>query len=459
MSNRLTYRWEDEMSVDDHNRECDSVSWIKVAPSIYSCIVIIPMLFLFQVSDTSNSDVSRTLSFAIPADPIRFTNSNETILHLSAKVVNADGSSLSESDEVFISVDNATGFFTSSQVQLGNLLLPSFELCPNGSKLMNRFGSAAETRRQIWDPLSGYTYLENIYSSKVDASLTGCFVMKIKQCQHSKLLNLYARFPSPFMQSVTQLLPPGVPLTLSLRRASDAFVLSTLESSRDKSYKLSITNACVYVRRILLASVTNQSLKQSLSLPNWGLKYVRLSSQITMIPKGTQVFSGANLLTDYSRRLPQICYIYLVSESAFFGSYDRLSTYWETADAQKIQLFNNGRNLLSQSIKTHFVYNEDDSLNIEKADAIQPFLVAMCSLGHAFAPQKPVPITYTNFVCGAFCYVSKLSGCDESGPINGTISVELTFARPLLESTMLIICGEYETTIKSLGNNDFQLEC
>ena len=417
------------------------------------------MLFLLQVSDTSNSDDTRSLSFTIPADPNRFTNANETILHLSAKVVNADGSNLSETDEVFISVDDATGFFDSSQVQLGNLLLPSFELCPNGSKLMCRFGSAADTRRQIWDPLSGHAYLEDICSSKVDDSLTGCFAMKVRQCQHSKLLNLYARFPSPFLQSVTQLLPPGIPLTLNLRRANDAFVLSTLMGSREKRYKLSITNACIYVRRILLAYETNKSLKSSLSLPNWRLKYVRMSSQVTMIPKGTQVFCEANLLTDYSRRLPQVCYMFLVSQSAYYGAYDRLSTYWETAGAQKMQLSNNGRNLLSQSIKTQFSYEDDGNLNINKSDAVQSFLVAMCSLGHAFAPQKPVPITYANFVLGSFCYVSKLSGCDESGPIKGTISVELTFAKPLQEHTMLVICGEYETTIQSLGNNDFQLEC
>ncbi len=428
---RLKYHWS-ETELENEAvwgpQECDSFSWQKC-------------------SAVGNSDLSRVITFKFEPDNARFTDTSSTVLHLVCRVLCEDGTPLKAEDEVFLGVDDANGLFSSTQVSLGNSKLPIFELAPYGLKLMNIFGSTTNKRKEIWSSLSGKAFLPDVTTSKVDSILKGSFNSKLQQCKESREMTFYLRFPSPFLQSLAQLLPPSIPLTLTLRRATDAFVLSTLPSSREKKYKLSISYAGCYVKRIRLSDCLMNQIMPSLQQPSWSLKYVRLASVVMQVAQGSQGYRGFQLLSDLSTKLPQRIYIFVISQAAFFGSEDRLSQYHETASIEKLQLSSGGMSLLAEPIKTKFEYFDDGTLNPAECDALQAFLCSMTALGLAFDPQSEPVLNYMKYVHGCFTFVSRLSACHANGQLPGSLAIELSFSRPLSEPCMLCLVGEFPSRI------------
>ena len=442
MTDRLKYRWSDEELESETSwgqQECDAVAWEKA-------------------SAVGTSDLSRVLSFQFPSDP-RFTDTSCTVLHMTCRVLCGDGSPLAAEDEVFLSVDDGSGFFSTSQVALGNYVLRAFDLCAYGAQLMNIFGSSCAFRKNTWSPLSGHTYMPpgTFAGSKVDNASKGNFYAKVTQCALSREINIFLRFPSPFLQSLAQLLPPSIPLSLTLRRVPDSFVLSTLASSRANSYKLSITYAACYVKRVRLSDCLMSKIMPSLQYPAWSLKYVRLASSVSQIAQGSQVFRATQLLDDQSPKLPQRVYAFLVSQAAFHGSYDRLSLYHETAALDQIQLTSGGQNLLLEPIKTKFAYADDGDLKAGDSDALQAYLCAMSALNIAFEPRSSPVLSYTSYLMGCFTYIARLSACGGGGPLSGSMAIEISFARPLPEPYMLCLIAEYPSRLTSTPEGGFTM--
>ena len=426
VSDRLQYSF---AGPEDDRDECDKAFWIK---------------------SSLDRNIGSTLRFVIPPDPEAFTDVNVAYMSVTLRVVKADGNPLDESDLVFVSPGSLQSLFDSCQIFLNGASLEPSNAYSFGATLTSYLGMAKTTRDNVWKELAGMR-TPNFTSSKILPSNVGDFREFIKTVALSKPFTLTGRLMSDFMQSCGQLLPPGIKLEVNLRRSPDSFTLCSVSEDQSLRYRVEIGMASLFLRRVRMRKpILERTLK---SIENGGrLAYTRMDCVISQIPATGVFLRFGNIYG--GRELPHTLYLVLANQKAFSGAQDYLGNYFESGYLQSVQVFENGRPVLTQPIRTTYAYDADGvSLNTANSDAAEPFLTCTQAMNGIANSQMVAGLSYFEFLRGCIVTCVQLNSCGGKQMGAGFVDVELMLTdNDGREPMLLLVFGEYNKFVRFDAN-------
>ena len=221
------------------------------------------------------------------------------------------------------------------------------------------------------------------------------------------------RIYSDILTSSRQFLPPNVTLGIDLRRAPDAF---SIISHANVNYKVNISSASIYVRRMRLRS-------SSIPRDNMNLTFNRLETRMMPIANNAGVFRWQNCLNNGP--LPNRMYIGFVAQSSLYGDIQQLSTFFETMNLASLNVKLNGRDLLVEPIKARFEKNANDEIDVSESDGMMGFLSLAEVLNQVGDQTTPLRLNYSSYMKGVTLYAIELSKCGEKGGGSGSLDLEV----------------------------------
>ena len=401
----------------------------------------------FWLKTTLDRNTSGTLSFVVPPDPEAFTDVNATYIEVTLKVLKANGDPLDENDGVFLSPGQLQSLFESCQIFLNDGSLDPTNAYSYGATLTSYFGVSKTAREDVWAELAGMKP-PGYPRSHLQPGDEQAFIPSIQQVAKSQELTLTGRLMSDFMQSCAQLLPPGIKIGVNLRRARDSFSLCSSTKDPTAGYKIEITMASLFLRRV---QMSKPMLERTLAGLNdgCGLAYTRMGCIINQVPAQGVSYRCGNLFG--GGELPHTLYLLLVNQQAFSGSLNYLGNYFESGHVKSLQVFENGRPVLAQPIRTKYVYDEKDGYTLDKlkSDAKQPFLTMAQAMNGIANSQISAGLKYSEFLTGCIVSCVQLNSCGGTRTSPGFLDVELTMADDAAREPMLLLAfGEFDKNVR-----------
>ena len=401
----------------------------------------------FWIKTTLDRGISGTLSFVLPADPEAFTDTSATYISVTFQVVKADGRPLDASDEVFVTPGSLQSLFENCQIFINGGPLEPTSAYSFGATLTSYLGISKTAREDVWAPLAGMTP-PKYNSSKILPENATDFSEQVDKVAMSKEVTLTGRLMSDFMQSCAQLIPPGTKLEVSLRRNPDAFSLCSVSEDQAAMYKIQISTASLFVRRVRLSKpVVERTLA---SIADGGrLAYTRMDCVINQIPARGVSYRVGNLYG--GRELPHTLYLVLANQRAFSGAQNYLANYFESGYLKSLQVFENGRPVLAQPMRTSYKYDPEDgySLDSDASDATEPFLSMAQAMNGIADSTITAGMDYSTFLDGCIVSCVQLNSCGGKRMGPGYVDVELVLEEKDQREPMLLLAfGEYDKFIR-----------
>ena len=405
----------------------------------------------FWLQTIVDRNISGTLSFVVPPDPEAFTDLNATYISVTLRVVKADGSPLGETDLPFLSPGSLQSLFESCQVYLNDGSLEPSNAYSWGATLTSYLGVSKTAREDVWGPLAGMVP-PNHSSSRVGFKDRFGFGDAIKLVAGSKVVTLRGRLMSDFTQSVAQLLPPRVKMEVKLRRSPDDFSICSCTEDRQAQYKLDISEVSMFVRRVRLRKAVMERTLTSLA-DGGGLAYTRMSCIMNQVPARGVTYRCGNLFG--GGELPHTLYLLLPNQRAFSGDQSFLGNYFESGHVRSLQVFENGRPVMTQPIRTRFVYDDETGFELQPAlsDATEPFLSMAQAMNGIADSQITAGLRYDDFLYGCIVWCVQLNSCGGKRMAPGFVDVQLTLEDDIARDPMLLLAfGEFDKFL-SFDNN------
>ena len=257
-----------------------------------------------KYSVESGLRASSVVSFRVPADPERFTDLNRTFIRLELRVTKNDGEALGDEDEPFLDWQGIHSLFIGCDVKFNDTCVSNMSSYPFTAAVARYLGSTRVLREDLWDYLDGCWFLP---VGKPNVSNEhGDFGRQAALFKNSRTVTLSGRLMSDVFCSARQFLPPGVSISIDLRRAADSFALC----SKDKTgYHVELERASIFLRRVSLQPSFRKIATSSMES---GVHFVfnRLETHIMSVPAKTSVWNWINCPT-----FPQFHSIEGVSQS------------------------------------------------------------------------------------------------------------------------------------------------
>ena len=397
----------------------------------------------YWIKSSLDGNTSGTLHFVVPPDPEAFTDVNATYLSVNFQVFKADGKALEATDKVFVTPGSLQGLFSSCQIFLNGDSLDPNNVYSWGATLTSYLGTSKTAREDVWSQLAGMNP-PLINSSFLTPRSIGPFGDEVKRIAGSKQATFTGRLMSDFMQSCAQLLLPNIKLEVSLRRSPDAFALCSCSEDPSLRYQLVINNASLFVRRVRMSKPVLE--KTLLSVGNGcRLAYTRMDCVINQIPARGVSYRCSNIYG--GGKLPHTLYFVVANQMAFPGSQNYLGNYFESGCVRSLQVFENGRPVLTQPITTNYIYKPDGSLDND-SDASEPFLSMAQAMNGIADSHISAGMNYRTFKNGCIVTCVQLNSCGGKKTSPGFLDVELVLDEPETRQPMLLLCfGEFDRVI------------
>ena len=191
-----------------------------------------------------------------------------------------------------------------------------------------------------------------------------------------------------------------------------------------------------------------RTLTELASEDQMAYKYTRMACIINQVPAQGVSYRCGNLFG--GGELPHTLYLLLVNQQAFSGSLNYLGNYFESGHVKSLQVFENGRPVLTQPVKTTYVYKDDGyTLNPLLSDATQPFLTMTQAMDGIADSQITAGVTYTEFLQGCIVTCVQLNSCGGTRTSPGFLDVELTLENDAGREPMLLLAfGEFDRWLR-----------
>ena len=365
------------------------------------------------------------LSFRVPADPSRFTDLNVCMLKLEVSIETVDGATPPLASPACLDDQGMHAIFSSCDVRLNEKLVSTMQNYPYTAKLCRMLGMSQGLREGVFDTLDG-TRKPSLKKSNLESDEDAAkrtILMNMARAQKRAIL--IGRIYSDVLMSCRQLLPPGVAIGIDLRRAPDEFSLMSCVAAAS-TYKLKITNASLYLRRMKLRPSLQTRAMESVKAGAC-LTFNRLETRLIGVPKESKVFRWLNCLNNAA--LPNRLYITFVSQKSLYGSVLKNSTYFEHNFVSRITVRLNGRDILVEPITSSFEVGDDGDLNLNKSQAMGGFYSLTEILDQVRDPTMPLRLGYNDYLMGNVVYALELGKCGEKSTTTGAIDIEAHFLR------------------------------
>jgi len=390
------------------------------------------------------------LSFRIPADRYRHTDMNKTLLDIKFRITKSDLTDLTpadtatvKKDAVFLDTGGIHSMFSVVELYLNDVLISNMNAYPFTSTLCRYLGTSRDIREQVWDQLDG---TGESFQLKCSDYRVGGDVFAATRLKDSYKIQMYrGRVFVDFMNSVRQLLPPGVAIQLDLRRGPKHLALGSATTKKGPNegdgfvdqesgkYRIHIESATLILDRLQLTpEVTARSLSL---LQNGGVHmvYNSLDTRATVIDKGEIVWNWLDFNVERAEA-PNRMYFVMMQQSTYYGNLHRCSTYFENGNLTSLQLKLDGKPLLIEPLRMNFSNGPNEytgeytgAISADGCDAKMPFL-ALCEIFNQISdPLAPFRIGYKEFMSSACIMAVELSSCGQRAGSSGSFDLELTF--------------------------------
>ena len=311
----------------------------------------------------------------------------------------------------------------------------------NGVKISNTNGnyahkafietefSSSRTAKGTWLVCQGY-YFEN-EPQKIDGQDDRAEdVTARKALVADSLENYFIGKPASDILTCDKHLLSGVTLRISFRRSSNDFAVI---SEADKHYKVKIIEANLYVRKMTIADHVLSAIEKTLLKTPAVYRYNEVLPRSFLATRGVHSWRQEDV---FSKEPVRRMAIAMSSNQAYLGSNRTTPFHYQKVGLSQIVIYRNGLPIVGTPITTNF----EKRLYFNTLEALD-FLDRG---GHGVSLSD-----YQNHFVMVFDLTStKQASHDFIHPelTNGSVSVELTFARALADNIEILFLGERSST-------------
>ena len=394
-----------------------------------------------------NEQACSALEFRVPGTGAHYFDLPKTRLQLKIKLVQKDGTDLTDRAKVgpvnllhsslFSSVD------VNFQQQSINKSAPPQYAYKSYWDTLLRYGSdvkASYLQAQLFHPdLAGSFDNADPYPSD-DDDATGSvpndgLITRANYCKTSKVVELEGPLHIDVFQQPRYLLN-GVPIHLKLWQNSDAFKL--MSSERGAGYRIVITSAVLKMcgvtitPEVLLAH--NEALKKSPAL----YPFYQSDFKVFSLAKGLYDFTADNL---YQGAVPSKVLVALVAAEAYNGTYSRNPFNCQHASLKHLAFTVDGVSVPARPLQLD--YSADQYLD--------GYLTLFTGCGF-YGANESSGISRYNYKKGYCLYLIDLDSQHSTDylplPKQGNTRIAVHFAHALPEAMNLVVYGKFPAVLK-----------
>ena len=387
------------------------------------------------------------VEFLISGNGDSYIDLSHTILQLRVKILNKNGTDLTDSD--FVAPINyfLNTMFSECSVYLNDKQVAAQANYAYRSYLESLLFSSKSSQETMYgaslffkdtaDQHDDITRTRAVAAQQPETveSQNNGYKSRYNACKNSKLMDLIG--PLHFdLSTQPKLLINGVNVRIKLERNKDIF---SLMSSND-NYKIAIQSANLYIRKVIVAPSVMIAHEKALEKGVIKLPFRRIEIKTFSLSAGLQSSTIANA---FIGQLPTRIILGFVSNQAYNGNTKKNPFKFSHYNLNYLTILNDGVMIPSKPFQPNF---END-------------LYARCYLSlftdlNRYHNYQNININYEEYKCGYTLYAVDLTpdlAANESHVSiakTGNIALDIKFASPLAETVTLIAYTEYRNTIE-----------
>ncbi|XP_071476163.1 uncharacterized protein F54H12.2-like [Diadema antillarum] len=395
-----------------------------------------------QYFPLTNITDATPIQFHIQGSPEEYTDLSQTLLHVRAKVTNPDGSPIQEEAKVAPTNMFLHTLFSDVDLMLNDRLITPSNNTYNYRAMLESLLTYGPEAKQS-QLTSALFYKDTAGGMEDNNPLSESSTNQGLKTRHSfiKNGNTVDMIGTLHLDMVFQdrLLLGGLDIKLKLNRSKDEF--SLMSSTPDSNYKVVISEASLYVRRIKLNPET--ALLHAKTLESQTAKYPirRVEVKTFSIPRGNLSFTRESLILG---QLPKRLVIGCVSNAAFNGDYALNPYNFQHFDLNFLALYADTEQVPWKPLRPKF-----SEPNPNYILAYQTLFSGTNTLFH----DKGNGISRQDYADGYSLYAFDLTPDLSSGDTfnlrrQGNLRLEMQFARALPITINVLVYAEYESIVE-----------
>lgn len=386
---------------------------------------------------------SRVAHFLIEGQDEAFVDLSQCYLKTVFEVRRGNGDAIPANSTVFLTPQYGSNLWNQVAVHLNNTQLAPGNDYPYTALFIDMLGATPDFREFITSPLSGWS--DTAFGSSSLSSILerdpSSYELGRDLIAGSKKVTVFDRVHNDFLMSCSQLLPNRMHLAVTLTRGKDSFVLGR-QIGDTEEYVINIVSVSLFVKRVSLNPTARGIVNSSLGTGG-KLHYQRLQTIAYPCPKESKTWTWHNCFNGIA---PRRVFVAFVSQMAYFGAWDRVSSYLETADVSSARFCLDGREIMPEPYTSDFQYDAG-VINTLKSDAKSPFAGLNRVVDAFSSPRSLVGVSYECFLNGFTVFAVDLDHADSLGPLSGSLDIHVEFAHLTKEPLMVLVMGEFPKTI------------
>lgn len=380
---------------------------------------------------------SAPLDFFIAGNGEDYMDLNNTLLYLTCKIVNEDGSNLAEDAKVGLVNYPIASIFSQVDITIADRLISQSNNCyPYRSFIESVLNYSDDTLATQFS--AGLFYKDTAgehESAELDGDNEG-FVKRAALTAASRKIDLLGHLHADlFFQE--KLLLNGVDVKIKLTRNKDAFCL--MSDAADRQYKLQILSASLFVKKVRVSPGVRLGHAEGLLTSNAKYPVDRVSMKVFSIPRGSRVSNQENL---FLGQLPKQVVIGLVDNDAFSGVYNKNPFNFKHYDINFAALYLDGEQNPMKPFQPDF----------QEGNCVREYMSLVQTAGKHMK-DRSLLINREEYARGYTLFAFDLTPDQEGGDHyslikTGNLRAELRFARPLPTTVNMVVYGVFDNVIE-----------
>ncbi|XP_019633419.1 PREDICTED: uncharacterized protein F54H12.2-like [Branchiostoma belcheri] len=385
------------------------------------------------------------IEFDIPGAGEEYTDLSQTQLYVGAKIVCANGDDLPDGERVGPTNLWLHSLFQQIDVSLGNkIVTDSTNTYPYRAYFENllNYGEDAKqtqlTSALFYQDTPGRLHMVDPFPTDQNAVVNTGLVKRATMTRGSREVDLIGPLHVDLFFQDRYLLNK-VDMKIKLHRSKHQFNLMSPE--QNKQYKVVITGAALFLRKVNLLSTYQLSIENRLNKESAKYPLKRIQVKPFTIPQGNHTVSNDNL---FLGQIPKRLAIALVSNVDFQGSYGTNPFNFQHFDLNYISLCIDGRQVPHKALTPNF----------EDGHFIRSYFNLFGPIGK-LGQDSGNQIARDAFDKGYTIYCYDLSpdlcglGGDHFNVIKqGNLRLELHFAKALEQTVVALVFAEFDNLLE-----------
>ncbi|KAF4530049.1 hypothetical protein B566_EDAN018291, partial [Ephemera danica] len=383
------------------------------------------------------SDESPIIEFVIPASGSEYIDLSHTEIHAKLKVTKGNGTDLAATD-IYAPINYILAtMFSNIEIYLNNKLITPVTNAASYRAMIELMLNYGKMTKESQLTAKG-VYMDTAKSFDLCTDANAGFTKRKNIFAKSKVVDLVGYMHSDIFNQDRYMLN-GVEIRLRLIRSRDAFCLM---SDTVTGMKLKIVDIFLNIRRVEVNPSIALAHEEALKLTSAKFPINRVDIKVMTIPAGLLSKSLDNVFVG---QIPKRVVVGMVENKAYNGELKRNPFSFQHFSLSSFSLVKDGRQIPSRPIECDFDENKHYT---------QAFQTLLSGTGLNFM-NEDVGLNVSDFPHGNMLLVFDLTpdlsaSCMSHWQIreNGSLGIELRFAKELESTINLVVYGEFDNLIE-----------